>query len=198
MSNLTGRHVILEGPDGSGKTTLREMLSKELGIPMAHKVSDSKRGVEGVDLARYVDQDMDTWVNYRSSDPQVNRSAYSALTHYRGSEIYDRYPLISEPIYGLHVRHEHKPAFLAPWYGMKWREFLAHDPLVIFCLPPYDEVAKHVTPNRDMPGVWKNIVRIYKAYEIEALKYPGTSVRYDYTVHSQDGILSRAAEHIGL
>src|SRR3546814_10137222 len=85
----------------------------------------------------------------RSSD----LSSFQSLTRAR---TFVRYPLISEPIYGRHVRKSPQPAFLTPWYGEAWKKFLAYDPLVIWCLPPYDEVAKNVNPQRDMDGVWSN------------------------------------------
>lgn len=196
MSTRTGRHVIFCGPDGSGKTTMAKYISTTTDTPMAPKISDSLNGVAGVDLARYVDGDMSRWVNYHSSNPQINRSAYSALTAYSGSMIYDRYPLISEPIYGQHVRHYMADGFLTPWYARKWEEFLEFDPLVVFCLPPYDEVVKYVSPDRDMPGVWRAISKLYPAYQIEAAKYPGTKMIYDYTTMGVGEVIDRVVRHI--
>src|SRR3546814_4019667 len=78
-------------------------------------------------------------------------------------------------------RKSPQPAFLTPWYGEAWKKFLAYDPLVIWCLPPYDEVAKNVNPQRDMDGVWSNLLPLYRAYTFAALTFPGKSIVYDYT-----------------
>lgn len=196
MSTRTGRHVIFCGPDGSGKTTLAKYISVTTDTPMAPKISDSLNGVAGVDLARYVDGDMGQWVNYKSADPVINGSAFSSMQSHTPSRIYDRYPLISEPIYGQHVRHFMADGFLTPWYQGAWKKFLAYDPLVVFCLPPYDEVVKYVSPERDMPGVWRAISKLYPAYQIEAMKYPGTKMIYDYTVMGVGEVIDRVVHHI--
>lgn len=204
MSTRSNRHVIVEGPDGAGKSTVVKHLSRITDTPVARRISDSIQGVKGKDLQAYVDQDMGEWANYASADPQVNRSAYSSFHTPRRSYIYDRYPLISEPIYGLHVRKSPQPAFMTMWYRDKWQEFLAHDPLVIWCLPPYDEVAKHVHPGRDMDGVWSNLLPLYRAYTFAALTFPGTSIMYDYTRDEPGGmsepgdIVAAVARHFEL
>ena len=202
MSTRSNRHVIVEGPDGAGKSTVVKYLAETLDIPVAPRVADSLRGVEGKDLRSYVDHDMVKWANYASADPQVNRSAYSSFQSPVPSRIYDRYPLISEPIYGLHVRKSPQPDFMTPWYFHKWREFLAHDPIVIWCLPPYSEVSKHVQPGRDMPGVWRNLLPLYRSYTFAALTFPGTSILYDYTRDEPGGmsepgdIVAMVARHL--
>src|SRR3546814_17701125 len=92
---------------------------------LARRISASISGVKGKALARYVDGAMCKRANYSSPDPVVNWSAYSSFQSPTPSRIYDRYPLISEPIYGLHVRKSPQPAFLTPWYGEAWKKFLA-------------------------------------------------------------------------
>lgn len=198
MSTRTNRHVIIEGPDGAGKSTLVKYLSGVCDLPVARRISDSIQGVRGKNLARYVDGDMGQWANYRSADPVINRSAFSDMSTPTPSRIYDRYPLISEPIYGLHVRKSTQVEFGTNWYRDAWQKFLAHDPLVIFCLPPYDEVAKHVHPDRDMDGVWRNINGLYQAYRMEALKYPGTTIVYNYTVHKPGHLVDAVMRTIEL
>src|SRR3546814_18427776 len=85
-------------------------------------------------------------------------------------------------------RKSPQPAFLTPWYGEAWKKFLAYDPLVIWCLPPYDEVAKNVNPQRDMDGVWSNLLPLYRAYTFAALTFPGKSIVYDYTRDEPGGM----------
>jgi hypothetical protein len=194
MSTRSGRHVIVEGPDGAGKTRLVEYLSQTLDIPRAPKISDSLKGVTGIDLAGYVDRDLSIWANYKSPDPRIGNWSPTKIE----SKLYDRYPLISEPIYGQHVRHKMADRFLTPWYHEAWERFLALDPLVIFCMPPYNVVCQHVTPERDMPGVWRNLDRLYTAYAIEALKYPGTKAVYDYTTMKPGDLITACSRHLEL
>lgn len=185
MSTRSNRHVVVEGPDGAGKSTVVKYLSTITDTPVARRISDSIRGVRGKDLARYVDGDMGQWTNNASADTSLHAQAWRSTTP---SRIYDRYPLISEPIYGLHVRKAPQPAFMTFWYREAWKKFLALDPLVIWCLPPYDEVVKHVHPDRDMDGVWSNILPLYRAYWIAAMSFPGTSIVYDYTTDEPGGM----------
>jgi len=195
MSTRSHRHVIIEGPDGAGKSTLVKWLTPILDVPVARRISDSLKGVKGKNLARYVDADMSQWANYASSDPVINRSAFADMSANTPSRLYDRYPLISEPIYGLHVRKAPQAEFMTNWYRDAWARFLAHDPLIIWCLPPYEEVAKHVHPSRDMDGVWRNISQLYQAYRLEAMKFPGRSFVYDYTIHKPGQVLDLCSDH---
>jgi len=192
MSTRSNRHVVIEGPDGSGKSTLVKWLSPVLDVPVARRISDSIKGVQGKNLARYVDDDMMKWSNNASDNPKLHAPQFGTAL---GSRIYDRYPLISEPIYGLHVRKGTQPEFATTWYREAWAKFLELDPLVIWCLPPYDEVAKHVHPSRDMDGVWRNISQLYAAYRIEALKFPGRSFIYDHTIHKPGQVLDLCSAH---
>lgn len=198
MSTLTGRHVILEGPDGAGKTTLLEYLHKINGLPIAPKFSSSISGPKK-NLDRLVDDDMRGWWNFLAGDPH-HRKEWNPSGSLYPSRLYDRHPLISEPIYGLHVRKNIQPPFLTPWYSTAWREFLAYDPLVIFCLPPFEAITVNVHPDRDMQGVWSNMRRMYDQYTVQALQYPGTSMVYDYTLDAAEDqrgdIVTAVARHI--
>jgi energy-coupling factor transporter ATP-binding protein EcfA2 len=192
MSTRSNRQVVIEGPDGAGKSTLVKWLSPILDVPVAPRISDSLKGVQGKNLARYVDEDMGRWSNNASPNRNLHSGVWASTTP---SRIYDRYPLISEPIYGLHVRKSVQPEFATPWYREAWARFLELDPLVIWCLPPYDEVAKHVHPSRDMDGVWRNIAQIYAAYRMEALKFPGKSFIYNHTIHKPSQVADLCSAH---
>lgn len=195
MSTRSNRHLIIEGPDGAGKTTLVKWLSPIMDVPVARRISDSIKGVQGKNLARYVDGDMGQWSNNASTTPHLRAPIFG--TPY-GSRIYDRYPLISEPIYGLHVRKAPQAEFMTTWYRDAYAKFLEYDPLVIWCLPPYDEVVKHVHPSRDMDGVWRNISQLYQAYRIAALQFPGRSFIYNHTIHKPGQVLDLASTHFEL
>lgn len=192
MSTRSNRHLIIEGPDGAGKSTLVKYLSPILDVPVARRISDSITGVQGKNLRNYVDGDMGRWANNASNNPNLHSQVWASTTP---SRLYDRYPLISEPIYGLHVRKAPQTEFMTPWYKDAYAKFLALDPLVVWCLPPYDEVCKYVHPQRDMDGVWRNISQLYQAYRLASLQYPGSSVVYNYTIHKPGWIVDLASTH---
>ncbi len=179
MSTLTGRHVIVEGPDGAGKTTLLNYLHQITNLPRAPKFSNSLTGPK-TNLAHLVDLNMAKWWNSQAPDPHF-RKEWDPHHRLMESALFDRFPLISEPIYGLHVRKNIQPEFLTQWYAARWQDFLTYDPLVIWCLPPYEAITVNVNPDRDMRGVWSNMRRMYDQYTVQALQYPGTSLWYDYT-----------------
>lgn len=184
MSTLTGRHVIIEGPDGAGKTTLLQYLNKITNLPIHPKFSNSLTGPKA-NLSTLVDLDMKKWWNSQAASLDY-RKEWNPSGSLIGSNLFDRHPLISEPIYGLHVRKNIQPDFLRPWFGAAYRDFLEYDPLVIWCLPPFEAITTNVNPDRDMQGVWANMRRMYDCYLLESLRYPGTSMVYDYTKAGED------------
>lgn len=115
--------LIVEGPDGSGKTTLVNRLHKDLGLPISPKVVRSDTTAK-VDLAQW-------------TEANINRG----FQH----QIFDRHRLISEPIYGPVLRPRQHDRFLdAGWMSdMMWR-FYASGPIIIYCLPHITTVWKNV------------------------------------------------------
>jgi hypothetical protein len=101
--------------------------------------------------------------------------------------LYDRHPLISELIYGPTLRgsldtHE-RSKFNDPQWLRDQLEFIQEETMVIFCLPPLDNVLKNLasTPNGHMPGVQENATRLYWLYHATAAAWGGPCYLYDYT-----------------
>lgn len=165
--------IILEGPDGSGKTTLLGQLENEFGLPVNPKASDSVNGpVE--DLVGWVDQDLYSWPS-------------------RSVALYDRHPLISEPVYGPVVRGHVDQRFLSRWFRSS-HDRLMSGALVVWCLPPFEVVADNVcgsgeesTQSRDekmskhMDGVAQSLDAIWTLYGLAVQSWRGTCMVYDYT-----------------
>lgn len=154
--------IIVEGPDGAGKTTFIQELQHHLPGMEIHPRFCTSRGGPVADLAEEVFRDVGT-----------------KPTHF----IYDRHPVISEYIYSTAIPGRGiRDAFLGDTMG-RIRNRVAHHSLTIWCLPPLLEVMRNVERNRadEMPGVVDNIARIYEQYQMHRLMWPGRSVTYDYT-----------------
>jgi len=162
--------LILEGPDGGGKTTLAHKLSEDLGLPLHKRASDSVTGPV-VDLYAWTVDDLTTW-------------------HQQPLAIYDRHPLTSEHIYGPAVRGNTRPGFELGNPDISYmRRYLRKHAVVIICLPPFGVVQENVASEiEQMPGVVENIEHIYECYRMMLHVWPMDSqiARYDYTANEND------------
>lgn len=148
-------NVILEGPDGGGKTTLiRHFLQK--GMRQHPRASHSTGGPVPA---------LDTWVT-NHSNPGTGW-------------VFDRHPLISEPIYGPICRGKVPGQF----NDLRWVEEetrrCAADNVLVLCLPPQAIARENAGKDGQMVGVLDHYDEIYNAYL--RLWWPGVIIRYDYT-----------------
>lgn len=159
------KNIIVEGPDGSGKSTLIAHLRDALGLPLHDRASDSKTGPIA-QLAAWVDKDI-------SAD-------------WEQPWIYDRYPTISEPIYGRVVRGgDIQRPFDNDQYLANVNAVLYRTAVVVWCLPRLDVVRANVMDNRadQMPGVVAAIGDVHQAYMTAYVRWSGTKHQYDYKRH---------------
>lgn len=153
--------LIVEGPDGGGKTTLIARLSEGLSLPVADRVV-SKDAEAMVDLKAWVDSNL--------------HSGFQPV-------IYDRHRLISEPIYGPVLRKHMEPGFEDPhWLASRQRLLRKINPIIIWCLPPLEDVLKNVDGDADNFVISEHIETIYWLYFNAACTWPGNySGIWDYT-----------------
>jgi hypothetical protein len=153
------RHIVVEGPDGSGKTNLVNDLVKHTGRPVHPRSTPSVGGPP---------PDLDLWVEREfARDKQPG--------------IYDRHSVISEPIYGPICRGFVPGAFSSPLWLNKQRARLANMSVVVFCLPPWSDVFANIMSGTHMAGVRENGYEIYMAYNAVYKAWPGAAVLHDYT-----------------
>lgn len=154
--------ILLEGPDGAGKTSLLKAMVNRWDLDVMPRFAGTHGPKD--DLYRRVYED------------QVSRAV-------KRCAIYDRHPLISEYIYGPAMGRGISTEFLWP-SARQMRHQLAHDALLILCLPPLEEVKKNIARTEQMEGVAEKIEYIYEQYMLLRITWPGKFITHDYTKES--------------
>lgn len=153
--------LIIEGVDGGGKTTLIQRLQYDFPDLMIHPRFATSLGGPLNNLATRVYED------------QAELST--------GRWIYDRHPVISEYVYGQVIpERQVAPEFLSFSMYQVYRR-IAFSSFVVFCHPPLEEVRKNVANEPQMAGVAENLPKLYDAYAIQQITWPGISAAHDYT-----------------
>lgn len=152
--------IAIEGPDGAGKTVLAKTLSISLGIPR---------------------------IKREKQDPFVwTLSEMTSWNSTRGMRIYDRFPLISEYIYGP-IRRGHVSEDFERVRTSELLDRFYADALIIYCRPPYETIVHNVehTPQpADIKAHTDNIIRAYDQFFFFDEPSGRFTVVYDYTTHS--------------
>lgn len=111
--------LVIEGPDGAGKTNLVTRLRAALDLDLVPRAVSSDANYQ-TPLDDWVDQDL-----ARGWSPRI----------------YDRHQLISHLMYGPTMRRTLFGRFKDPmWFDQAWEQFLALKPTIIICLPPLETV----------------------------------------------------------
>lgn len=165
--------IVVEGPDGAGKTTLIETLKYYLGLPVADRVV-SKDTEAMVDLAEWVRTNVESGFK---------------------PTIFDRHRLISEFIYGPTLREEQQPKFTEQvWTSEMLFRFYSCRPIIIYCLPPIEIVRANIAEDATNRVVWDKIDAIYTAYlqraALDNIWYPMRTFIYDYTSDSSRELIA--------
>lgn len=165
--------IIVEGPDGAGKTTLIRRLSQDLDMDIAARVV-------GKDTRALVDI-------VTSTEERLNKGFQETL--------YDRFTMVSGPIYDAVMGRTHSMFADRNWMIARTNEFYNISPVLIYCLPPLQLVMLNVSEGEDdNSAVVECIEPIYQAYLARAaidLFHLGSCFIYDYTIQNYDGILER-------
>jgi len=151
MEEVEAKMIIIEGMDGSGKTSLAQKLSFRLGnVPIKRFVKSG--GPIYYDLL--VERTRATLTELRN---QVTRNQRPVV-------IYDRFPLISEAVYGTILRGRNS-------FGDEWTTLidllLALDPVVIYCRPGIKFILQNLqeTADRQMEEVVSRARELVNAYD---------------------------------
>lgn len=144
--------IIVEGPDGAGKTHLVNKLVSRYGLPIGRRSASSEDGPV-VPLGEYTHQDL--------------------CDH--TTRINDRHCLISEPIYAAALGRSMDEAFNnVRWLAGALQQFYSGQPVIIYCLPPWECVIANVTGSHGgtdhMNMVVQHTDRIYQMYIVQAAR----------------------------
>lgn len=153
--------IIVEGMDGTGKSSLIERITSRFSIPV-HERASSSRGGPVADLFEWANRDVNAW-----GDMPVH--------------LYDRHPLISEYIYGPVTRGTVDPMFYSADAIHLTRRMQA-DCMVIFCDPEWTEVHANLAadPHNQMAGVMDNSRRLHLLYKSFRHHWAGQKLTWDY------------------
>lgn len=159
--------IIVEGPDGAGKTTLIKQLAERYDLPIAPRVV-SKDAEAMVDLKAWVEENVS-----QGFQPMI----------------FDRHRLVSETIYGPILRDKQEPGFDDwVWMSVMIDRFYNCNPLIIYCLPDLEVVKANIAGDIDNKVVWGSIDAIYAAYVARsALDYNSRNVAVDIWDYMTDG-----------
>lgn len=164
--------IIVEGPDGGGKSTLARRLSADLDWPIAPRVVGTDTQPM-VDLKRWVEDNVE--MGYHTT-------------------IYDRHRLISEPIYSS-VLGRVSPGFSDyAWMFNMLQQFYDAEPIIIYCLPQKPTVIHNIrNGDDDNSAIEVYIDLIYQAYVFRSAYDVGCgqAILYDYTWESYEELRSR-------
>lgn len=134
--------IIIEGPDGAGKTKLlSKLLEHHPEYSAAQRPCSSSGGpLCGADMVAYL-------ARYGSLD----------------QAIYDRYPSISGAVYDA-VLHRATDTAAGPYLRGAFH-WVTENARIIYCRPPMDVIVKSVTSSPQMAGVVRNIYKIVDMYD---------------------------------
>ena len=160
--------IIVEGPDGSGKTTLVGQIEEQWKLTREPRaVSKDAKALTPVD--RYIERELEKGFGLR---------------------LYDRFAMISSPCYAMLPDRTFSGDMFDPtWLRLTWAQFYRINPVVIVCLPSMDTVKGNTRVGKhDGVNLENDIETIYIQYlSWFAGQVHNTSVmRWDY--HNPDPV----------
>ena len=168
------RHIIVEGCDNCGKSTLVGRISEELDYPITFSCR---------------------------SKPRDEQIAWMAKELNDNGKVFDRFPLFSESVYGPALRGQSKFDMIGKngFYDILARIIIPKNPIVIFCDPGFDKVKETIKSRDQYPGVVDKIDEIYTGFSLlQFLITTNTGLQcllHDYTVEGSTESIINILKH---
>jgi hypothetical protein len=175
---MTRKRIIVEGPDGSGKSTLILALFKAFPGQL-----EMREGFKHSDAPNYLD-----WIIkelFPTEDPTKvpihNRLFYSEL------------------VYGPIIRGE---LAVTPNQSSALKSFLRHEAFLIYCNLPYADLVKSATELPQMEGVMDNLRTIYHGYDdLMATEMPyywpqGRCTSYNFSRDTTKNVIQMVGDYL--
>lgn len=156
--------IVVEGPDGAGKTTLVREIQSQFSVTIAPRI---------------VSPQAEALTDLRQATEDRVRKLNQGV-------VFDRHPLISGPIYGMGMQDTRTNDFMFNdfgWLIAMMGLFYQAKPTIIYCIPPRDICLE------DNRGCWPDSCHwnqrrsVYNGYVAKAATDIGLrrAVHYDYT-----------------
>jgi len=164
--------IIVEGMDGTGKTTLVQQLAHHLDV-------ESKKFVKS---SSGPDEDYKS-ILVDNTVSEINELETASAEGRPIKRLYDRFPLISEAVYGPILRGHN--CFGDQYHPLRSR-LLALKTVIIYCRPHRDVIQANIQQAPQMSGVQEHFRELLSAYDKLFLELTETPVNsyitlYDYT-----------------
>lgn len=155
--------IVVEGPDGAGKTTLCEYICRQFNLEMGERATANRDEI-------YKTTRQDTW-----------KAVYEEYMATSSPRVWDRIGPYSDPIYSLRgIPTPRNPAFTAGEVKQFHRWLLdPHFGCLILCLPPLETLLKNVRGSHQLEGVTEQTRRI--RWDYKKMHASGDGLVYDYT-----------------
>jgi len=168
--------IIVEGPDGAGKSTLVAQIRERFGIG---------EGVRGTS---------DRSLLYTVTVPDTFKALEGMITGDERPVVWDRLfysEFVYHPLTGRHCQFSEGQRQHINEILMVVR------PPIILCMPPTDVVYKNAGKDEQMDGVMDNLSRIYIAYNAMFRWMPAHTVIYDYTMEDNTRVMQIIESYLG-
>jgi hypothetical protein len=145
--------IIVEGPDGSGKSTLVRRLCEAFEVESLERACSSQDGPID-ELQRWTTD----WLNKRQIERMRFATNLKSSIEMYTAEIIDRHPLFSSPIYAPVCRGKVDEGFDTDWYSGALYSLTLLEPIIVYCFPPVEVSYQNIlnTKEGQMAGVLDN------------------------------------------